>query len=261
MTIFEKIKNKFLNNRFFAILTVITGLIIYIASVSDSALKLKSIFFDKKTDSLKVVLEPEADRIIDFYIIPDIDSISKTINLSETTDLNYLLKKIAYQKNDSICLEWSVLSDINSIHWLSNGIDEAYEIEEANLSCPSTRLGILALSNSGKPIYKQLEKKLVNGKWKLTLCGSNCGVYEIVISNIGVLDYFEGEYLPKILDKNVLIKNMNYINDTSMIYPITNRYLLTFQNKKSLYINESLSCGSFGCNLTFVINFEQDSPN
>lgn len=170
-------------------------------------------------------------------------------NLSANTiESMDLLKMFALDKSvDYTMYDWVTGSEETSIiEWLHEGVKEASQGNKYIFE----RKGQVIVLNNGRVTHKILKKKLVNGKWTITLRGARGGYFEVDIDSQTVTT-------PEpmlVIDKKYIIEEKHCEESASSN---TSMYLIGFEGKKPFWLKENFSSGSAGGSYWYTIQYDK----
>lgn len=142
------------------------------------------------------------------------------------------------------------------INWKTSGIRETSSAVQA-AGYYYQRVGEVVFTIDGKPTHQVLERKVVPGRWTITLLGPRGGFTKVNISTpnsqeLGstILEGLKGK-LPLQL----------YRCKTPSISSGNKVYQVQGTGKKPFWINEEWSCGSAGCSLSLDLVFTKNEAD
>lgn len=240
MNKFEKIKNWIFKYWILAIIVLILSVFAFIGdALLPAYFNFKKIFIQEK------------DSIITNTNTSLINT--DTLCISSKIEFADLLKILIPQKGNG--QSWFVGSDNKSIVWLTDGQGNLSEIDSIKgEDYPFGREGYCILTYKKKDLYEVLRRQKESGKWKITLCGPNAGVYRFYIENVDYGASLEPSILYKYLPKDFKIKPLRFTKQDSIKfdYVLTDKFSLKIPNCSEVNVYEQHSCGTAGCSITLI---------
>jgi hypothetical protein len=186
---------------------------------------------------------------------PSAPSLQESIELDKLFELYMLPRGVNYN-----VLPWDTGSAIGTpITWEHTGIKDCEPYWHAQFGTYFCRSGSVLVTVRAKGTHSVLGKTVQPGGWNVRLMGSRAGVTYVAVDS----DVISPELGHGLLEA-VAAKPRNTITVTSIkkcgdYSNAAELYQITSPGRQLAFVRETLSCGSAGCSIWFVLTSEEEA--
>jgi len=162
-------------------------------------------------------------------------------------------------KFESSMLDWSTGSTQGTpIIWEHAGVKDCDPYHDKEFDAANCRTGHVVVTVNGKPTHTVLGKTVQPGRWKILLMGPRPGASDVEFDSDAISQDLGSGLLQATTAQQGSSLKLTSIKQCGSSSDGSNLFLVNSPQRQPAYVKETISCGTAGCSVNFLLAFEQD---